>query len=136
MGLLQQAEVDVVGGAVEVKGAGLPKGPELVRLGDGEHPFPRPLPAPAVEAQAKGLLEEQGQALGKGGGLGDDAHLPGGEVVAKEQDAAGLRLGAAGPGELGPAQLCFRVASKGHGASLLYGGVVHRPMSRWSSSTR
>ena len=85
-------------GDLEDQLAGLPRLPfEQLRLGL------------AVKPQTEGLVEQLGQARGKVGVLCDDAHLRGTESVAIEQDAVGLRQGAASPLNGDLAQFVFGI---------------------------
>ena len=105
VGLLQHAEVDVVGRARGVEGAQVPQQRQLVGIGDGEDLLGAVRVPLLVEGQAEGLVKQGGEPVAKGLGLGDDLHFLGGKAVAVEQHAAGLRLGAALAGELRPAEL-------------------------------
>ena len=116
MVLLQHGKVDVVGQTRRQVGAvGLPDGRQLPRVRNEKDPLPglRRFGRP-VEVHLECLAEEDGQALGKDRGAGDDFDLGGGEAVAEQEDAVGLRPGAAPAGQRDPAQLPFDLRGKGH----------------------
>ena len=115
MGFLQHAEVDMVGRAAGVKGAQLPQQGQLLRGGNGENPLPGGVRVPFfIKLHPESLSEQPRQPLGKGRGLCDDLHLGQGKPVAVQQHPAGLRLGAALPAQLSPAQLRFHLSRKRH----------------------
>ena len=111
--LLQHGEVDVQGQGRPVRAVGLMDGLQLAGVLDGEDVLSLPL-GQAVEGEPEGFFEQDGQPLGKGLVLGDDAHLVPAEGVAVEQHPVGLRLGAALLVHLQAAQLVFYLSSKGH----------------------
>ena len=92
---------------------------ELFFIRDLEDQLPLlPLLRHAVKARREGALKDLGQPLGKARVLRDDAHLSGVEGMAVEQDAIGLRPGAAMALNRKAAKLVFRFVGEGHSAPL------------------
>ena len=90
---------------------------DLPLVGQVEYVFPLPVSGQTVKLQAEGPVQQQGQAGCEALALGDQPHLAGGEGVAVQQRAVGLRPGAAGPVQARPAQFGFYVAGKRHGVA-------------------
>ena len=118
--LLQEAEIDVQdqvllrGVAQEVDDV-----VELFLVRDLEDPLALlPLLRHPVKAQGEGPLKDLGQPLGKARVLRNDADLGGVEGVAVEQNAVGLRPGAAVALHRKAAELALRFVGEGHSAPL------------------
>ena len=110
---------------------------QLLRVGDLENEFfpALLLPGQPVKAEAKGPVKQLGQALCKLGIFGDNSDLPGVKGVAVEQNAVGLRPGAANTLHRYPAQFTFHLIGKGlHTSS--YFSMRFRAWPVLSSTTR
>ena len=115
--LLQQSEVDVQGQVLLRAEAQQVHDPaELAAVCDLEHQLAAlPLLRQPVEPQAEGPVKQLGKPGSQSGVPGDDPHLACAEGVAVQQDAVGLRPGAAQLLHRQAAQLVFGFKGKGHG---------------------
>ena len=124
--LLQHAEVDMVDQrAVRVIAEGGKHAFDALRVRQREGGFRAA--AAALEFKAEGPLHQPRQALGKGGGSGDDADLPRGKLIAEQKHAVGLRHRAAVAVQRHAAELCLGVGGKGHDGDSSFRGQIISP---------
>ena len=119
-GLLQNAEIDVVGdGPAGVSAEALEDPGDFLRIENAEAALSQSIFRwELIEAEGKGFFEQPGKPLGKGGGSCDDPDLRGAKGVAVKQDPVALGQRQISLFKTAVAEFCFGFGGEGHGGLL------------------